>query len=162
MNSSCEEIGPLVEAFLDGLLSADEAALVDAHLAVCEACAATPSAEFADLLEDYGCQPDVVASAGRWRSVLPPRRAPGPRIPSILWAAVAAALLVGIGLAAFQSVGGSPSDPQQPRGEVYGSSSPHGAYLSPAAEVVSRTERGPSVTILSEGDVRLEPEDESK
>jgi anti-sigma factor (TIGR02949 family) len=124
----CDEVGDLLEPYLDGDLPPDEADRVRAHLADCPACAAELA--LADAIQrelrslpQLDCPPEVLArvrEAGRAEVVpLVPRLTRRQEAPRRRWlpAAVtglAAALLLTIGGLTYRQLGHSVSSPAEP------------------------------------------------
>ncbi|MBL4849555.1 MAG: zf-HC2 domain-containing protein [Planctomycetes bacterium] len=151
MKSNCDDIGPLVEGWRDGILGGEQARLVEGHLAHCDECSFSPEHELLGFAEEFGFTP---AADDRWRSVLVPRataRAPRGRLTLVAFIGLAASLLAVGTLGGLILMSSHESRVQPaPAGAAYGSFGT-GAVTSAAAAPQS-----PGVTILSEGDVLLE------
>jgi anti-sigma factor RsiW len=119
--SSCASIDPLVTAYVDGEIAAEERALVDAHVQVCASCRSRIDAERAVSTLLRTRRPELcgaVAPDGLRARCRPPAGAaavvpfpaPAPAAPSRAWRgrlprlAVAASLLLGLGGAALYRV----------------------------------------------------------
>ena len=153
-NTTCDQAGPLVEAWRDGLLEAAETALVEAHLLECSECAAGPEQELFALAfaEEFRFEP---TQGDRWRSVLVQpsgsRQRSQAGLPRFAVAALAAAIAAGALLSLNTSLFG-PSNQSAPTGASFGA---YGSGSSGEQE----SPKGRSLTIMSEGDIHLESGD---